>query len=121
MNRTSQFTRADRDFLRDGDKRYRKEPFESRYPKWAASGLSDSEIEALLGSSRKRPTRSFQTYVLPHRFSLFERFSKDRQRAPCRTIRRKAGSGDGSDLRSTGFDPKRRRSGEVAVQTEQRE
>jgi hypothetical protein len=104
MNRTSQFTRADRDFLRDGDKRYRKEPFESSYRKWAASGLSDTEIEALLESSRERPTRRFQTYVLPRRFSLFERFSKDRQYTPCRTIRRKAGSGDGSTLRSTGFE-----------------
>ena len=31
---------ADRDLLRDGDKRYQREPFESAYQKWASGGLS---------------------------------------------------------------------------------
>jgi len=34
---TSSLTRADRDLLRDGDKRYQGEPFESAYQKWAYS------------------------------------------------------------------------------------
>ena len=36
-HKTSSLTRADRDLLRDGDKRYQGEPFESAYQKWAYS------------------------------------------------------------------------------------
>lgn len=100
-NQTRLFSRADRDFLRVGDKRYQGEPFEASYQKWVSRGLYDSEIDALLNSPAKRPARSFQTYVLPHRYGLFERFSKDRDNRECRTIRRKSGSGDGSALGST--------------------
>ena len=35
----------DRDLLRDGDKRYQGEPFESAYQKWAYSGLSVGELD----------------------------------------------------------------------------
>lgn len=103
-NQTSLFTRADRDFLRAGDKRYQAELFGSAYRSWASRGLSDSEIDALLNTSAKGPARSFQTYVLPRRFNLFERFSKDRHDGKCRTIRCKAGSGDGSTPGSTGCE-----------------
>ncbi|HEV2381822.1 MAG TPA: hypothetical protein VG206_18795 [Terriglobia bacterium] len=60
-NRTSMLNRADRDFLRAGDKRYQGEPFESSYRKWASGSLSDAEIEPLLHPSRRCLKRSFQT------------------------------------------------------------
>src|SRR5712692_4073317 len=48
-NRASMLTRADRDFLRAGDERYHGEPFESAYEKWSTTGLSDTDIDQLLG------------------------------------------------------------------------
>ena len=58
-------TRADRDLLRDGDKRYQVEPFESAYQKWFAAGLPELDLEALLGPSFLRQEVGFQTYLLP--------------------------------------------------------
>jgi len=69
--RTSMLTRADRDFLRAGDKRYQREPFESSYQKWATRGLSDEDIEALLGPGRRRQEKRFTTYVLPENYHIF--------------------------------------------------
>ena len=100
-NRTSMLSRADRDFLRAGDKRYHGEPFDSAYQKWASKGLSDPDIDRLLGPPPTRPKRSFQTYVLPHAFSVFERFSRDRRAAESGTIFHGAGSAHGSADGST--------------------
>ena len=74
-NPASMLTRADRDFLRAGDKRYDCEPFQSAYSKWASTGLTDPDIDVLLGPHLNRPRRSFQSYVLPHAFNVFERLS----------------------------------------------
>lgn len=74
-NRTSMLSRADRDFLRGGDKRYVGEPFESAFRKWAAHGLSDSDISSLLGPSKPKQERAFCTYVLPHEHDIFETFA----------------------------------------------
>ena len=77
-NRASMLSRADRDFLRAGDKRYDRERFQSAYRKWASTGLTDPDIDVLLGPPLNGPRRSFQSYVLPHTFNVFERLSKDR-------------------------------------------
>jgi len=61
----SSLTRADRDLLRDGDKQYRVEPFESAYQKWFAAGLPELDLEALIGPSFLRQEAGFQTYLLP--------------------------------------------------------
>lgn len=74
-NRTSMLTRADRDFLRAGNKRYQSELFDSAFRKWAARGLSDSDISSLLGPPKSRQERTFCTYVLPHEHSIFETFA----------------------------------------------
>jgi len=103
-NQTSLFSRVDRDFLRAGNKRYQGELFQSTYQKWASEGLSDADIDAFLNTPGTAPARRFETYVLPHRFSLFERFSKDRDCGECRTIRCRADSGDGSASGSTGCE-----------------
>ena len=58
-------TRADRDLLRDGDKRYQVEPFESAYQRWFAAGLSEVDLNALLGTSFLPQEVGFQTYLLP--------------------------------------------------------
>jgi hypothetical protein len=74
-NRTSMLSRADRDFLRAGDKRYHGEPFESAFRKWVAHGLSDSDIETLLGPPQPRQERTFRTHVLPYEHNIFETFA----------------------------------------------
>ena len=74
-NRTSMLTRADRDFLRAGDKRYQGELFDSAFRKWATRGLSDSDISSLLGPPKPRQERTFCTYVLPHEHNIFETFA----------------------------------------------
>jgi len=58
-------TRADRDLLRAGDKQYRGEPFESAYQKWFAAGLSEVDLDALLGPSFLRQEIGFGTHLLP--------------------------------------------------------
>lgn len=63
--KTGSLTRADRDLLRDGDKRYRVEPLESAYQKWFAVGLPELDLGALLGPSFVRQEVGFQTYLLP--------------------------------------------------------
>jgi hypothetical protein len=70
-HRCSMLTRADRDFLRAGDIRYRGEPFESTYRKWSTTGLSDTDIDALLGPLEIRQKRRFATYALPENYDIF--------------------------------------------------
>jgi hypothetical protein len=103
-NRVSMLSRADRDFLRAGDKRYDREPFESTYRKWASTGLTDSDIDVLLGPQLNRPKRSFRSYVLPHAFNMFERLSKDRSGPENGTIGVGAGSTLGSAFSSARCD-----------------
>ena len=74
-NRAGTLTRADRDFLRAGDKQYDGEPFESAFQKWASEGLTDTDIDALLGPRRSQQTKNFRTYVLPHEHNIFETFA----------------------------------------------
>ncbi len=59
-------TRADRDHLRAGDKRYKGEPFESAYQKWFAAGLSELDLDALFGPSFLRQEIGFGTRLLPN-------------------------------------------------------
>ncbi len=63
-------TRADRDLLRAGNKRYRGEPFESAYQKWFAAGLPEVDLDALLGPSFLRQELGFQTYLLPDSYDF---------------------------------------------------
>lgn len=58
-------TRADRDLLRDGDKRYRVEPFESTYQKWFAAGIPELDLVALFGPCFLHQEVGFRTFLLP--------------------------------------------------------
>jgi hypothetical protein len=64
-HKTSLFTRADRDHLRDGDQRYQGEPFESAYQKCASGALSGAELERYLPHLRPGPQTTFETQILP--------------------------------------------------------
>jgi len=71
--KSGELTRADRDFLRDGLKRFEGEPFESAFQKWSTKGLSMDEVKVLLGPREARPQRRFQTYRLPEAYDIFHR------------------------------------------------
>lgn len=63
-------TRADRDLLRDGDKLYKGEPFESAYQKWFAAGLPEVDLDALFGPSFLRQEVGFRTHLLPDSYDF---------------------------------------------------
>jgi hypothetical protein len=64
-------TRADRDVLRDGDKRYADAGFESAYQKWLAGNLRQPDLEAILDPPKYHQERNFRTYDLPERYDIF--------------------------------------------------
>lgn len=70
-NDHASLTRADRDLLREGDRRYQGEPFESAFRKWLNQGLSETDLDALCGPPQARHERSFHTYVLPEDYDIF--------------------------------------------------
>jgi len=76
---------ADRDLLRDGDERYHAETFQSAYRKWVSQGLSESDLETLIGPSQPNPQRSFHTYVLPEDYDIFYHQAETRYRTSSRT------------------------------------
>lgn len=81
--KSGELTRADRDFLRDGLKRFEGEPFESAYQKWSTVGLSMDEVKVLLGPRQRQPERRFETYVLPEKHDIFyTEASKDYRQTP---------------------------------------
>lgn len=78
-------TRADRDLLRAGDERYHAETFQSAYRKWVSHGLSENDLETLIGPSQPNPQRSFHTYVLPEDYDIFYHQAETRYRTSSRT------------------------------------
>jgi len=64
-------TRADRDFLRYGNQRFRDEFSDSVYRKWAAGGTEEQALEALLGAHQTAPKWRFRTHLLPRDYDIF--------------------------------------------------
>jgi hypothetical protein len=92
-HKTESLTRADRDFLRDGDKRFQGPLFESLYQKWWAGTTSQSDLEVHFGDSRGSKKRGFSTHLLPDNYEIF----RGANSAPLRP----AFENDGSNSRST--------------------
>jgi hypothetical protein len=64
-------TRADRDFLRHGNQRYRDQFWESEYRKWADGSPGSISLDAMLGSRATASNWTFRTYLLPHQHQIF--------------------------------------------------
>lgn len=64
-------TRADRDFLRYGNQRYRDQFWEAAYQKWAAGDPNSQCLEAILRAQQEGPKWSFRTHLLPHEHNIF--------------------------------------------------
>lgn len=64
-------TRADRDFLRYGNQRYRDPFFESAYQKWLAGDRGNQSPETMLRVHSQISNWSFCTHLLPHDHNMF--------------------------------------------------
>ena len=64
-------TRADRDFLRYGNQRYRDPFSESAYQKWTAGDPGSQSLEAVLRAHNQTSNWSFRTHLLPHDHNIF--------------------------------------------------
>jgi hypothetical protein len=92
-HKTATLTRADRDFLRDGDKRFQGVWFESLYQKWSAGPMSQADLQLQLGGSELSQRRGFSTHLLPENYAIF----RGANSAPIRP----ASENEGSNRRSS--------------------
>jgi len=68
---TESLTRADRDFLRDGDKRFQGQLFESLYQRWSTGTVSQSDLRMQLADSEASIKSTFSTHLLPDNYDIF--------------------------------------------------
>jgi hypothetical protein len=76
-------TRADRDVLRYGDRRYRDEFWESAYRRSTAGGSEEQALEAFVTAHPRDRKWAFSTHLLPRDNDIFDS-------APARTVDRRA-------------------------------
>ena len=76
-HKTSSLTRADRQLLRQGDRRFRGQAFQDVYQRWNATRLSRTELNDVLLGAKAQESRLFSTCILPYAYDIFERVSKD--------------------------------------------
>jgi len=93
-------TRADRDLLRDGDKRYQGHLFDQTYRDWITKGLTPTEVNALINPGSERQKMAFKTHLLPESYDILDHVSLDKNRSRSGTIGRSAHSTNGSALGS---------------------
>lgn len=70
-HKTESLTRADRDLLRDGDKRFQGVLFESLYQKWSAGTMTQPDLQLQFGGSEVSQKRGFSTHLLPENYDIF--------------------------------------------------
>ena len=76
-HKTSSLTRADRQLLREGDRRFRGQAFQEIYQQWTSTRLSPSDLKDHFEKARARENKLFSTCILPRAYDIFERVSKD--------------------------------------------
>ena len=76
-HKTSSLTRADRQLLREGDRRFRGPIFQDTYQQWTATSLSRTDFNDVFQRAKAQDRRQFSTCILPHAYDIFERLSKD--------------------------------------------
>ena len=86
--RTESLTRADRDLLRDGDKRFQGVLFESLYQKWWAGTMTQPDLQLQFGGSEVSQKRGFSTHLVPENHDIF----RGTNRAPIRPAFENEGS-----------------------------
>jgi len=76
-HKTSSLTPADRQWLRDGDRRFHRQLFQDAYRLWTAEKLSATNLASVVHKAKIDECRLFLTCLLPDAYDIFERFSKD--------------------------------------------
>jgi len=76
-HKTGSLTRADRQLLREGDRRFRRPAFHDLYQRWTATRLSRTELHEVFRGAGPQESRLFSTCTLPHTYDIFEPVSKD--------------------------------------------
>lgn len=92
-HKTESLTRADRDFLRDGDKRFHGDKFDSLFQKWSTGAVSQSDLQLQFDDSEAKQKASFSTHLLSDNYDIFRGVTS----APIRP----AFENQGSNSRST--------------------
>ena len=94
-------TRADRDLLRDGNKRFQGHLFDQTYRDWTSKGLSPTQVNTLVNPGPERQKMAFKSHLLPESYDILDHVSIDKNRSGSGTIHRNAHSTDGSARGST--------------------
>ena len=95
-HKTSSLMRADRQLLREGDRRFRAQIFQDLYQQWTATRLSRTDLNDVFKKANAQERRLFSTYILPDAYDIFDRVSKDHSLPEFGTISRNRGSRVGS-------------------------
>jgi hypothetical protein len=98
--KTNSLTRADRQLLRDGDRRFQAQLFQDAYRRWTTVNPSEAILKDLVRHAKTEQSRHFSTYILPEPYAIFERFSKDHLSEDPGTLFRNHGSKTRSSRRS---------------------
>ena len=94
-------TRADRDLLRDGDKRYQGHLFDQTYRDWITKGLTPTEVNALINPGSERQKMAFKTHLLPESYDILDHVSIRKNRRGSGTVRGNTHSTNDSAASST--------------------
>ena len=100
-HKTSLLTLADRQLLREGDRRFQGQTFQDIYQRWTATRLSRTDLNDAFQGAKAHERRLFSTYILPDAYDIFERLSKDRSAPESGTISRNRGLKSRSSPTST--------------------
>ena len=76
-HKTSALTKADRQLLREGDRRFQGEALQKMYRQWTAKTLLQSDLDGVLEQAGAGGKKVFSTCVLPSAYNIFERISRD--------------------------------------------
>jgi hypothetical protein len=88
---TSSLTRADRQLLREGDRRFRGQALEQMYVQWATNRLAHSRANNLFEERRTQGSKLFSTYILPRAYDIFERLSAEHSTTVSNPVPRRGG------------------------------
>ena len=72
---TESLTRADRDYLRDGDKKFQGQTFDQFYQQWVTGTISDGGLTSQFGTIPANAVPHLETRLLPENYGIFLQIS----------------------------------------------
>ena len=68
---TESLTRLDREYLREGDRKFKSQTFDHLFQQWAIGAISDDDLTNRFGTIQAKPAAHFETYRLPENYGVF--------------------------------------------------